>query len=714
MAPETQQDAQFLCIRCRNVGHHLTDCDQEPQTNIPQKSHDILATLKSDAPLCDRCCQLWPYLISLIVGKEDPYITYTDPVGVYSLGSGMEAPFYSNCPLCRLIFSCLPMVPSLRHHEVPNIILYLASMLFQLGPEEAISATEPQRYLIPFVLPSITERKGPEWSMPIDYRGAEVLDKCKSFIVLSASDQTRQIPGRMLDIACFDTKVAMEWVHRCQSLHSTSCQARWSEDLRKIRLIDVKKRTIVNYPAEQSPVDYIALSYVWGAAKPAERYQLGSVVKVLPKTIEDAIQVTKKLCKEFLWVDSLCIDQGDPADKQNQIRYMASIYSGAWLTLVALSGEDGNSGLARSGACTDIGKSKERAFSQWTCSSGSTSLITVPHTLSYQIRKSKWATRGWTLQEAVLSPRCLYFADEQTYFECNRHQSCEALENSGSQLHSANETRPEDGHLPYDKEKVCFKNLLQINSPAHPNDPVRFYEFLVVNYTARFLSNEADILSAFSAILTEFERTRKWSFAWGLPRHLFSSHLMWELGPYDKTNDLTRRSGFPSWSWLGWKRRLSHFASGFRSRKLYSQIYEFVGGQRVALDTSPPDVEKLQSERAEDLRDKLLRTSKTHATELPVAAEMEGYVLVVDGVICKLNLKHYTPFYFNFDDGSDLSEGEEVWDCWLVADDEFSGYNFLVLQWDKGIARRVGVFAEKSEGFDDLDTKSRLETFWLA
>lgn len=36
----------------------------------------------------------------------------------------------------------------------------------------------------------------------------------------------------------------------------------------------------------------------------------------------------------------------------------------------------------------------------------------------HDITASRWSSRGWTYQEAVLSRRCLVFTDYQTYFEC--------------------------------------------------------------------------------------------------------------------------------------------------------------------------------------------------------------------------------------------------------------------------------------------------------
>jgi hypothetical protein len=82
-------------------------------------------------------------------------------------------------------------------------------------------------------------------------------------------------------------------------------------------------------------VKYVALSYVWGRG-PAEDW---------PRVILDAADTTRRLGFEYLWVDRLCIDQSNPAEKHYLISKMASIYEGAELTIVAAAGLDAKYGL---------------------------------------------------------------------------------------------------------------------------------------------------------------------------------------------------------------------------------------------------------------------------------------------------------------------------------------------------------------------------------
>ena len=154
-------------------------------------------------------------------------------------------------------------------------------------------------------------------------------------------------------------------------MHGADCAPVLTEELDQVRLIDVQKRQIVSYPG--GGCDYVALSYVWGGI--AQKWlKLGDDIGELPKTLEDAIFFTKTLDKQYLWVDSLCIDQSDKEDKARQIDRMWSIYRGAYVTVIALSGTSAEAGLSSI--------SHSEAYSQLTCCIKGRRLVGTMPTLS--------------------------------------------------------------------------------------------------------------------------------------------------------------------------------------------------------------------------------------------------------------------------------------------------------------------------------------------
>ncbi len=124
-----------------------------------------------------------------------------------------------------------------------------------------------------------------------------------------------------------------------------------------IRLIETKHHCIVSRRLLDSSThqDYVALSYVWGDVKQlyvpsGEAYSVltnkGALLDLkLSKTIVDAMQLIRQLGLRYLWVDALCIKQGDFSDKEEQITRMEFVYQSALFTIIAASGSTCNAGL---------------------------------------------------------------------------------------------------------------------------------------------------------------------------------------------------------------------------------------------------------------------------------------------------------------------------------------------------------------------------------
>lgn len=82
----------------------------------------------------------------------------------------------------------------------------------------------------------------------------------------------------------------------CHEHHGKQCRSYVSDDLLQIKVLDVESRTVVPLPPG---CEYFALSHVWGGVVPVP----GALEsKRLPKAIKDAITVTRKLGRQYLWV----------------------------------------------------------------------------------------------------------------------------------------------------------------------------------------------------------------------------------------------------------------------------------------------------------------------------------------------------------------------------------------------------------------------------
>ena len=130
-----------------------------------------------------------------------------------------------------------------------------------------------------------------------------------------------------------DIGLGRVWLDCCRQAHKFCAPKKLAgESLPGFRAINCAKTPLV---VEDRPwsENYVALSYVWGP--PSGDW---------PKTIRDAVEVTKQLGEQYLWVDRLCIDQSNLQEKQFLISKMNAIYEGAEFTIVAAAG-DARTGL---------------------------------------------------------------------------------------------------------------------------------------------------------------------------------------------------------------------------------------------------------------------------------------------------------------------------------------------------------------------------------
>lgn len=146
-----------------------------------------------------------------------------------------------------------------------------------------------------------------------------------------------------------------EWIKAQLKLCDERSVGRKLYDTRdvQIRAIDVHRMCIVDLEDSE---EYVTLSYVWGEAKQVKLiWETESLLRKprgllqfwdrIPKTIQDAIELTRKIGLDYLWVDALCIMQDNKEDQGRQIRHMGHIYKTSVLTVQARCGIDATYGL---------------------------------------------------------------------------------------------------------------------------------------------------------------------------------------------------------------------------------------------------------------------------------------------------------------------------------------------------------------------------------
>lgn len=566
-------DHVLLCLKCRGRGHNVDHCtsdnwgDELGWMFSPDRRRVGLVTENAgnDQVICSRCESL--DLIQLLEARP-PWNSQTEfgdafengSESIRNLGRAGSIHFWLGCAVCCCLFA-LTQNPSSSEQEV---LLVPDWSICRLSGELGIKMDSSEKRNYATCLLSVLKPSSVPLPVPV------VAHRGDALCILEEDVGTqRTLGGRRIDSHEMNVEMVIGWVESCMERHDVACLPVHTKNLEDVRLIDVTSRQVIKYPGK---CDYVALSYVWGDVT-QENYKLGDFLGNLPRTLEDAINFTKRLGKQYIWVDSLCIDQSDERDKVNQIDRMWSIYRGAWITIIVLSGTSADSGISR--------LSRPEYCPQVTCRIQGKTLTSLMPTLSQQIWVCPWGTRAWTLQEGLLSSRCLYVSDHQMYFDCASMQCCESLDETRSWAHglSPASNTTDEGFVTWMLRQAGAGALrIPLDWPSrrleHWGEKLNLYSYRNMKYAG-------DALRAFAGVLQRLETIYPKSFFWGLPIEDFDWALVWR-----SQAPPIRREGFPSWSWAGWRGPL-----------FYGQPIDVKKTRRIPTDLEVSAVKSGQLER---------------------------------------------------------------------------------------------------------------------
>lgn len=357
----------------------------------------------------------------------------------------------------------------------------------------------------------------------------------------------REIPDKL------NIKLLLEWKKLCTTKHRDGCEKlEITQPLKAIRLINVNKECLELFPNGSDP-QYAAISYPWGkimtptdtppslskdtleawsSCRALSENPLPKTDRRLPRTILDAIKVTKGLGIPYLWVDSLCIVQ-DSEEFNQQIDQMHVIYHRATVTIIAAAGRDCKAGL------TGISRPRPDATSQLKADVISCQVAATPKFAFSSLLASYWMSRGWTLQEDFFSRRKIYFLEDIVIFKCSKAHWREDV------IWESNEN---SGFFVEGSPEYSIGSLMTL--VKHTNI-TKAFEGILNDYLCRSFTKPEDILRGFTGIIHFMAETcGMGQFFYGLPKRDFYNSICWDHR--NKGYTKTRRNGFPSWSWAGW------------------------------------------------------------------------------------------------------------------------------------------------------------------
>ena len=355
-----------------------------------------------------------------------------------------------------------------------------------------------------------------------------------------------------------------DWLHKCTTSHT--CESGQVLAFLPKRVVEIRAPERVRlYCSEKNQEGiYLCLSHCWGGKVPLQLtkatfqiFQQDIPWKKLPLTFQQAISLTRKLGFRYLWIDSLCILQDDLDDWREEGSNMASIYSGARLTLAATGSPDSNGGLHRSQTAeSNSMDGKALTLHHFVDKEGSAYSIcvrSITDARRFVYRDLPLQKRAWFFQEWLLSPRIVHFTESMLFWECLAVEQGEdgtrlaRSEYSGAGKRS---TLVSFDQTPRDSLSTLSQSSFQ-----------RFvWHELVHSYSTLQLSYSTDVFPSLQGVTTRVAAKRQSRYYAGLWEDSIVVDLLWlSYGGLSNVSHHKDEYLAPSWSWASATRKsLAH------------------------------------------------------------------------------------------------------------------------------------------------------------
>lgn len=469
---------------------------------------------------CDACLRF----------ERDYYLSGHGPYEHSPNFIALEESAEKGCNLCRLI----------RQH-----ILYRGHLSFRGDPQESE--------------PSVKLYDGLELYAGL---GREMSADSTSTVLVSGEPDfscvDHPIHAPCLDslegISQLDSVVSLirQWIGDCLENH-TSC----SRDLPSrppplpTRVVDVGTENeganlIRLYkPEPRSSAEYVTLSYCWGPdpsrnlrTTPSNKSAMYRAIDffAFPKTIQEAVAVTRKLGVRYLWVDALCIVQADEHDSEHlsdwhvECGKLWGYYENALCTIAATA----------SPACTE-GLFLSRPGLKYPvrpCPMNDGSFINPSFPFFvHAVGGSPLCRRGWALQEHSSSARIIHFTEHCIFWRCS-----ERIGSESSPL----------GHRPQDHMSGIENSLPSPKTFRENRHTALWWYKFVKNCAVSEFTHSSDKLPAISSFAKKIQEETQDEYLAGIWEMTASTGLSWvcSFPPNHRTMAASHDASLaPSWSW---------------------------------------------------------------------------------------------------------------------------------------------------------------------
>lgn len=334
------------------------------------------------------------------------------------------------------------------------------------------------------------------------------------------------------------------------------------------RVLDVRNNIIRLIESSTILGRYVTLSHSWGTDENDRPFRttlsnfsevcIGIPWSALSKTFQDAVQTTRSLGLDYIWIDSMCIIQDDPKDWEQEAGKMADVYSNSYLSIMNPQATKPSSGLFTDRYLN--GKNKPLKISR-TCEGVSydffarRSIEHVSPNTEYspieELPDEPLFSRAWVFQELYLAPRILFFGRHELQFISMGGTACECT--AFSSYRTKDRTQMMD--------RQSFREALTPNETSQlvAHRGYNMWCSVIESYAYRNLTFESDRLPALSGMAKRWKGTSSDVYLAGLWESSLVSDLCWypvaptpkldEVRLFQSTTVRLQRYQAPSWSW---------------------------------------------------------------------------------------------------------------------------------------------------------------------
>ncbi|KAG4428236.1 hypothetical protein IFR05_016281 [Cadophora sp. M221] len=279
---------------------------------------------------------------------------------------------------------------------------------------------------------------------------------------------------------------------------------------------------------------YIALSHCWGTSNSflttrdtIESRKNGFLPDQAPATFREAIMLARRLEIRYLWIDSLCIIQGDKEDWNIEASRMGDVYRNSYLMVAAANAASDTEGFFKP-------RPEIQCSMNVVAPTGQAATVYIlpqgPNTRGIDTQPID--SRGWTLQETYLCRRQLRFMDKKIIWGCQSAQW--------------DESKPDQLQEDQNGTGSSVTKLFPGNG-SWPSIPYEKWYRMIEDFTRRDFTVQTDRLPALSGLAALVAAQKKGKYCAGLWWEDIGYSICWKTGHYSSLRPALYIA--PSWSW---------------------------------------------------------------------------------------------------------------------------------------------------------------------